>query len=71
MTGKLRDKALEVAGAIRTLNHSRQHSVLLEGDDTPCYWQTEEWILWMLELATELEAEALNAAPVAGTADDD
>lgn len=58
MTDKLKSKALEVVSAIRSINRSRAHQVDVSGDDSPCYWQRDKWIKWMLELASELEVEA-------------
>ena len=54
-------KAQEVADAIRSINRSKDHIVIIDGDEEPCYWQRDEWIKWMLELADELESEIAKA----------
>lgn len=52
---ELEDMAINVCNAIRTVNNSERHKIMVSGDDQPCYWQRKEWVDWMLEVANELE----------------
>jgi hypothetical protein len=40
-----------LVSAVRSVNKSSQHKVVVMGDDEPCYYQRKEWIDWVLELA--------------------
>ena len=57
MSDELREKAKEVVSAIRSINKSPHHLVVIDEDEDPCYWQREEWVEWILEMADELESE--------------
>jgi len=46
----------ELISGIRSINKAPRHEVKISGDDQPCYWQREEWINWILELADKAEA---------------
>jgi hypothetical protein len=50
-------KIKELISGIRTINKAEQHKIVISGDDEPVYWQREEWIEWILELADEAEVE--------------
>ncbi|MFT6552947.1 hypothetical protein [Alloalcanivorax venustensis] len=58
------EKVRELIGAVRSVNRSRQHSIHIEGDDEPCFWQRAEWVRYVLELADEAE-QTITAAPTA------
>lgn len=34
----------EAQSVLNSLNRSRRHEVIV--NDTPCYWQTKEWVEW-------------------------
>lgn len=63
MSDALRAKAKEVVSAIRSVNRSNHQLVNVPGEDQPCYWQRQEWIDWMLDLASELELVAAASEP--------
>lgn len=60
--GELNKKAIEAVGAMRSVNRSGHHKITIEGDDQPCYWQREEWISYLLDMAFDLEL-ATNIMP--------
>lgn len=41
----------ELARAVKTVNRSARHRILVAGDDEPCYWQRKEWVEWIVSLA--------------------
>ena len=53
---QLREKLHELASAVRSVNRGKQHMIMVDGDDQPCFWQRKEWIDWIIELANNLEA---------------
>ena len=64
------EKVRELIGAVRSVNRSRQHSIHIEGDDEPCFWQRAEWVRYVLELADEAE-QTITAAPTAPAGEQD
>ena len=49
-------QALFFVRSVQTLNRTRYHQVYPHGyDGDPCYWQTEEWVNWIMELSGQLE----------------
>lgn len=49
----------ELAIGVTSINFSPAYQVpeSITGDDEPCYWQREEWITWILELAAIAKSE--------------
>ena len=45
----------ELIYGIRSINRAAHHLVRVTGDDEPCYYQRDEWIKWVLELADKAE----------------
>ena len=43
----------DLSGAMLSVNRSRNQKIMIEGDDEPCYWQREEWVKWIVELANK------------------
>ena len=50
-------KCAELSSAIRSVNRGKQHKILIDGDDEPCYWQRKEWVDWIVGLANQIERE--------------
>lgn len=49
-------QALFFVRSVQTLNRTRYHQVYPHGyDEDPCYWQTQEWVNWIMELSRQLE----------------
>ena len=48
----------DLSGAMLSVNRSRNQKIMIEGDDEPCYWQREEWVKWIVEIATRARDEA-------------
>ena len=48
---RLRSTVKDLSGAMLSVNRSRNQKIMIEGDDEPCYWQREEWVKWIVELA--------------------
>jgi len=49
-------QALFFVRSVQTLNRTRYHQVYPHGyDEDPCYWQTQEWVNWIMELSGQLE----------------
>ena len=51
-------KVRELSSAMLSVNRSRHERIMINGDDQPCYWQREEWVKWIVELATRARDEA-------------
>lgn len=51
-------KVRELSSAMLSVNRSRHERIMIDGDDEPCYWQREEWVKWIVELATRARDEA-------------
>ena len=50
------EQALTFVRAVQTMNRTRYEKVYPHGDDNdPCYWQTQEWVNWIMELSNELD----------------
>ena len=47
----------ELARAVKTVNRSARHRILVVGDDEPCYWQRKEWVEWIVGLADKALGE--------------
>jgi len=47
---QLKAKLAELISAVRSINYSPAHKVMVIGDDEPQYRQRKEWIEWVLEL---------------------
>ena len=59
----------DAKGAISTINSSRHHKLII--DDAPVYWQTEEWVRWMLdEVKPELDNIVIKALSTITTGED-
>jgi len=49
-------QALFFVRSVQTLNRTRYHQVYPHGyDEDPCYWQTQECVNWVMDLAGQLE----------------
>jgi len=55
---RLRGQIQELSSAMLSLNRSRHQRIMIDGDDEPCYWQREEWVKWIVEIATRARDEA-------------
>ncbi|WP_296277832.1 hypothetical protein [Pseudomonas sp. UBA7530] len=42
--------------AVRSINCTPRHAIMIKGDDEPCFWQRREWVEYVLGLCTEAEA---------------
>ncbi|MES2488506.1 MAG: hypothetical protein V4607_01855 [Pseudomonadota bacterium] len=63
MSKTLPDEAIaDLISAVRSINRGRAHQIKIEGDDEPCFWQRQEWVNWLLELADTAEKSASPAA---------
>lgn len=50
------EQALSFVRAVQTINRTRYEKVYPHGNDSdPCYWQTQEWVNWIMELSVQLE----------------
>jgi len=50
------EQALSFVRAVQTMNRTRYEKVYPHGDGSdPCYWQTQEWVNWIMELSGQLE----------------
>ncbi len=50
------EQALSFVRAVQTMNRTRYEKVYPHGNDSdPCYWQTQEWVNWIMELSGQLE----------------
>ena len=53
---RVMEQALTFVRAVQTMNRTRYEKVYPHGDDSdPCYWQTQEWVNWIMELSVHLE----------------
>lgn len=53
----------ELISYVRSVNRSKGHLVQIGIDRDPCYWQREEWVAGLLELADDAEASLPSASP--------